>query len=67
MKSKISLLFFLLLSFNGLAQESPRSTQYIFNNYLFNPAISGIDNYTDVKMGYRSQWKGIQSQNHYKQ
>lgn len=60
MKSKISLLIFLLLSLYGLAQENPRSTQYIFNNYLFNPAITGIDNYTDLKLGYRSQWRGLE-------
>jgi len=60
MKSKFSLLLFLLLSLKGWTQENPRSTQYIFNNYLFNPAISGIDNYTDVKLGYRNQWKGLE-------
>jgi len=42
------------------AQETPRSTQYIFNTYLINPAISGIDNYTDVKLGHRTQWRGLE-------
>lgn len=42
------------------AQENPRSTQYIFNPYLINPALSGIDNYTDLKMGYRNQWTGLE-------
>lgn len=42
-----------------LAQQRPQYTQYIFNNYLLNPAISGIENYTDVKVGYRQQWAGI--------
>jgi type IX secretion system PorP/SprF family membrane protein len=40
-------------------QETPRSTQYIFNNYLLNPALSGIDSYIDVKLGYRKQWSGL--------
>ena len=53
---------FLLFYFPLLlcAQETPRSTQYIFNTYLINPAISGIDNYTDVKLGHRMQWRGLE-------
>lgn len=54
-------LFLCLLSFlYSFGQENPRSTQYIFNNYLFNPALSGIDNYTDVKLGFRNQWRGLE-------
>lgn len=42
------------------AQQRPQYTQYVFNNYLLNPALSGIENYTDVMAGYRSQWTGLQ-------
>lgn len=42
------------------AQQQPQYTQYIFNNFIINPAISGIENYTDVKIGYRNQWQGIE-------
>ncbi len=42
-----------------IAQQRPQYTQYIFNSYLLNPALSGIENYTDVKTGYRSQWTGL--------
>ena len=42
------------------AQQKPQYTQYVFNNFLLNPALSGIENYTDVKLGYRSQWTGLQ-------
>ncbi len=41
------------------AQQRPQYTQYLFNNFLLNPALSGIENYTDVKIGYRKQWSGI--------
>ncbi|MDN5284766.1 MAG: type secretion system rane protein PorP/SprF [Mucilaginibacter sp.] len=44
----------------GKAQQRPQYTQYIFNSYLLNPALSGIENYTDVKVGYRSQWTGLE-------
>jgi type IX secretion system PorP/SprF family membrane protein len=41
------------------AQQKPQYTQYVFNNFLLNPAVTGIENYTDVKAGYRSQWTGL--------
>lgn len=41
------------------AQQRPQYTQYVFNNFLLNPALSGIENYTDVKIGHRQQWVGI--------
>src|ERR1700761_4920778 len=44
----------------ALAQQKPQYTQYVFNNLLLNPAVSGIENYTDVRAGYRSQWTGLQ-------
>lgn len=43
----------------GHAQQRPQYTQYVFNNYLLNPAISGIENYVDLKAGFRKQWAGI--------
>jgi type IX secretion system PorP/SprF family membrane protein len=42
------------------AQQKPQYTQYIFNYLLINPAVTGIENYTDLKAGYRSQWTGLQ-------
>jgi type IX secretion system PorP/SprF family membrane protein len=57
-------LFVLILLISGIkvasAQQKPQYTQYVFNNFLLNPALSGIENYTDVKAGYRSQWTGLQ-------
>src|SRR5476649_1528771 len=43
-----------------IAQQKPQYTQYVFNNFLLNPAVAGIENYTDMKAGYRSQWSGLQ-------
>jgi type IX secretion system PorP/SprF family membrane protein len=47
------------MSVQVFAQQRPQYTQYIFNNYLLNPALSGIENYTDFKAGFRKQWAGI--------
>lgn len=41
------------------AQQRPHYTQYILNNYVLNPALSGIENYTDVKISGRDQWVGL--------
>lgn len=41
------------------AQQKPHYTQYILNNFILNPAISGIENYTDIKLSYRNQWTGL--------
>ena len=42
------------------AQQQPQYTQYVINNYIINPAITGIENYTDVKISHRHQWVGLQ-------
>src|SRR5437879_3864453 len=43
----------------GFAQQRSSYTQYILNNYILNPALTGIENYTDVKISARDQWVGL--------
>lgn len=59
MKKVLYIITFVLAAQFSNAQQRPQYTQYVFNNYLLNPALSGIENYTDVKLGYRSQWTGL--------
>lgn len=49
----------MLLAVNGWAQQKPHYTQYILNQYIINPALSGIENYIDVKVSHRHQWTGL--------
>ena len=42
------------------AQQKPHYTQYVLNQYIVNPALTGIENYTDLKVSHRHQWVGIQ-------
>lgn len=42
------------------AQQKPHYTQYILNQYIVNPALTGIENYVDIKMSHRLQWVGLQ-------
>lgn len=40
-------------------QQLPQYAQYLQNNFLLNPAIAGIENYADARVGYRQQWAGL--------
>lgn len=42
------------------AQRNPQYTQYALNGFIINPAIAGIENYTDLRFGSRLQWTGLQ-------
>lgn len=53
-----TLIFFAVVS-SAVAQQRPYYTQYIINNFIINPAITGIENYWDVKLAHRHQWVGI--------
>ncbi|MCX2574994.1 PorP/SprF family type IX secretion system membrane protein [Pedobacter sandarakinus] len=53
------LILLIIISTSVFSQQKPQYTQYIFNQYLLNPALSGIENYIDFKTGYRKQWSGI--------
>jgi type IX secretion system PorP/SprF family membrane protein len=57
------LLLTLLMAGTGIlavAQHKPQYSQYMINNFLINPAIAGIEDYADVRAGYRNQWVGIE-------
>jgi type IX secretion system PorP/SprF family membrane protein len=41
------------------AQQRPHYTQYVLNNFILNPAVAGIENYTDLKISHRHQWVGL--------
>jgi len=41
------------------AQQIPFTSQYMFNDYLINPAVGGSLNYMPVALSVRSQWAGL--------
>ncbi len=41
------------------AQQVPSYTQYMFNDYLINPAVAGTFNYFQMRANTRIQWVGI--------
>lgn len=50
---------FLMLSEIAEAQQAPFYTQYMFNDYMVNPAVAGTYNFFQVRANSRIQWIGI--------
>lgn len=57
---KSLLILTLFFSVLANAQQRPHYTQYILNNYILNPGLTGIENYADVKISGRDQWVGLE-------
>jgi type IX secretion system PorP/SprF family membrane protein len=60
MKRLITLTLVIVTCIKTQAQQKPHYTQYILNQYILNPALTGIENYTDIKVSHRHQWAGVQ-------
>ena len=59
MKTNFIIILIFLTGCTASGQLRLYYTQYVLNQYLVNPAISGIENYTDVKVSARDQWIGL--------
>lgn len=49
---------FVSLAAASAAQQMPLYSQYLFNEYLINPAVAGSDGYTSINLTAREQWLG---------
>lgn len=49
----------LSLTVAAYAQQTFRFSQFFQNAVTFNPAISGSEDFVDLKVGYRQQWSGM--------
>jgi type IX secretion system PorP/SprF family membrane protein len=60
MKKLLNILFLLILMVQGiLAQQSPHFTQYMFNDFVLNPAVAGTNDYYQIRSNHRFQWIGM--------
>ena len=59
MKKILLVLVYSIITIIAQAQAKPAYTQYVLNNYILNPALAGIENYTDIKASIRNQWTSI--------
>ena len=53
------ILIIFLISSGLTAQQLPLYSQYMFDNYLINPAVSGTYDYTMINGSIRHQWGGF--------
>ena len=63
MKKALTLLLFpllLLATVPALAQQQAQYSQYMQNNYILNPGATGVEDYIDIKLSYRTQWTGLE-------
>jgi type IX secretion system PorP/SprF family membrane protein len=60
LKMVIILLVMVVVAGEGYGQQRAQYTQYILNNYILNPASGGVNEYWDVKAGFRNQWTGLE-------
>src|SRR5690606_8711599 len=60
MKQLIYITLFFGFSSTLIAQHESQSTQLYTNPYMHNPAASGMMSLTDVNLGFRQQWAGIE-------
>lgn len=44
---------------NLFGQQLPQYTQYMFNDFVINPAIAGVHNHYQIRTNHRFQWLGL--------
>jgi type IX secretion system PorP/SprF family membrane protein len=53
------LILFIGLTYRVAGQQSPMYTQYMFNKFIYNPAVAGTYNYYQIRSNHRFQWIGM--------
>ena len=59
MKNSILALVFMSLAYGFNAQQLPMYSQFFWNDFVINPAYTGVTNTNRVQLGYRNQWSGF--------
>ncbi|MFO7668091.1 MAG: type IX secretion system membrane protein PorP/SprF [Bacteroidales bacterium] len=56
-----AILLFTVLAGSGslLGQQLPQFTQYMFNDFVINPAVAGTQDYYQIRTNHRFQWVGL--------
>lgn len=61
----VAILFFVFLEFSVCAQLEIGFSQYLFNPYVLNPALSGKEKCQTFSMGSRRQWLNLETTESY--
>ncbi|MEX0811346.1 MAG: type IX secretion system membrane protein PorP/SprF [Chitinophagales bacterium] len=54
----------LLVSAESKAQQKPLFTNYVFNQFYYNPAVAATSEAIDFRFLYRNQWAGLDGKPH---
>jgi type IX secretion system PorP/SprF family membrane protein len=57
---KIILISLLISTSSLFAQQIPQYTNYLLNQFAYNPAVAGSKGCLDVTLGHRTQWSGFE-------
>ena len=49
----------LACSLNLAGQQLPQFSQYMFNDFVLNPALAGVNDYYQIRTNHRFQWVGM--------
>jgi type IX secretion system PorP/SprF family membrane protein len=52
-------LVILMMPLVSKGQQSPMYTQYMFNKFVYNPAVAGVDPFFQIRSNHRFQWVGL--------
>ncbi|WP_192822539.1 type IX secretion system membrane protein PorP/SprF [Rufibacter sp. LB8] len=59
-KCVLGMVFLGLASIKTLGQQVAQYSQYMSNSVIVNPAVAGIESYTDIRSSFRKQWVGLE-------
>jgi type IX secretion system PorP/SprF family membrane protein len=59
MKKIVMIILLVCGEFFSYAQQLPFFTQFVSNEFLFNPAVAGTKRSLDFRLNYRNQWVGF--------
>jgi len=59
-KIVLSIIAIICLSAAGFSQQLPLYSQYMFNRFLLNPAVTGNTDAIEIRLTARQQWVGIE-------
>jgi len=60
MVKKLLTILLITIGFSLLAQQEAQYSNYQMNNFMLNPAVAGSYSYWNAKVGYRTQWVGME-------
>ena len=59
MLKRVITILMLATTLGVLAQQQEQYSMYMMNNFLVNPAEGGTEKFSQINMGYRTQWVGV--------